>query len=261
MQGYGAGFAKSYNKRLVGYAKKLGPDLMAYCNTNQFGKDSKVLDLCCGTGHLARYFLERGYRVTGSDLSEAMLDLAREKNKDYIDAGQARFFQADAARIETDERYDLVFSTYDALNLLPDLDDLKSCFQCVFKVMTERSMFVFDLVTRRCLRLYDGVNYKSFPNSVVMNRALYDSENDKVYVQYAGFEEAGDGLYERYEESVIHTVFNMADVEAALLEAGFSHVYTSAELKFGIPIPDPERLNRAYFIARKGSTEPKPEEG
>ncbi len=256
MQGYGSGFAKFYNKKLVSYAKKLGPDLLAYCQTNEFGKESKILDLCCGTGHLAHYFLQRGYRVTCSDLSEAMLNLAREKNSDFIESGQARFFQADAASFETDERYDLVFSTYDALNLLPDQEALKSCFQSVFSTMTERSMFVFDLVTPDCLRRYDGVNFKSFPDSVVLNRSLYDGENGKVYVNYAGFEMVENGLYERYEESVIHTIFKLTDVKQALLDIGFSHVYISAELKFAIPIPDPDQLDRAYFIARKGSIEP-----
>src|SRR6266852_3559877 len=36
-----------------------------------------ILDVCCGSGYLAGLLVDRGYRVTGFDLSPAMIDLAR----------------------------------------------------------------------------------------------------------------------------------------------------------------------------------------
>ncbi len=44
---------------------------------------SRVLDLPCGTGRLTRLLVSRGYRVTGADVSEAMLGHAREKYREY----------------------------------------------------------------------------------------------------------------------------------------------------------------------------------
>lgn len=44
---------------------------------------SRVLDLPCGTGRLTRLLVSRGYRVTGADVSEAMLAHARENYRDY----------------------------------------------------------------------------------------------------------------------------------------------------------------------------------
>jgi SAM-dependent methyltransferase len=43
----------------------------------------RVLDLPCGTGRLTRMLIERGYRVTGADVSEAMLSRARDNYRDY----------------------------------------------------------------------------------------------------------------------------------------------------------------------------------
>ncbi|MGW4732346.1 class I SAM-dependent methyltransferase [Streptomyces shenzhenensis] len=43
------------------------------------GRPADVLDLGCGTGSLALLAAERGHRVTGVDLSPAMVDLARAK--------------------------------------------------------------------------------------------------------------------------------------------------------------------------------------
>ena len=44
---------------------------------------SHVLDLPCGTGRLTRMLVERGYRVTSADASEAMLGRARDIYQAY----------------------------------------------------------------------------------------------------------------------------------------------------------------------------------
>ncbi|MER6525005.1 class I SAM-dependent methyltransferase [Streptomyces sp. NPDC001508] len=64
------------------------------------GRPADVLDLGCGTGSLALLAAERGHRVTGVDLSPAMVDLARAKT-----AGRdAVFLVGDAAGPPVGER-------------------------------------------------------------------------------------------------------------------------------------------------------------
>ncbi len=48
-------------------------DLIESC----LGTRSKILDVPCGEGRIARRLAERGYQVTGVDQSSALLDLAR----------------------------------------------------------------------------------------------------------------------------------------------------------------------------------------
>ncbi len=45
------------------------------------GIGSKILDVATGTGKQAFAFAKKGYDLTGIDLSEAMLKVARKKNK------------------------------------------------------------------------------------------------------------------------------------------------------------------------------------
>lgn len=40
-----------------------------------------ILDMTCGTGSQVLYLAQHGYKITGSDLSPALIDLAREKSK------------------------------------------------------------------------------------------------------------------------------------------------------------------------------------
>ncbi len=66
------------------------------------------LDLCCGTGFHIRTLVELGWTVTGVDLSEDQLRLARERAGDG-----ARLLLADAADLPFgDATFDLVFSAF-----------------------------------------------------------------------------------------------------------------------------------------------------
>jgi ubiquinone/menaquinone biosynthesis C-methylase UbiE len=117
-----------YNKRWTAFAYRVAPVLVEFYASTPVGQANRsILDLCCGTGQLALYFLERGYRVTGIDLSEHMLQYARENASSYVEEGQARFVQADAADFDMDEPVGLAVSTFDALNHLPGPEALQSC--------------------------------------------------------------------------------------------------------------------------------------
>lgn len=48
-----------------------------------FPAGANVLDLPCGTGRMTRILVERGYRVTGADVAEAMLSKARDNHRAY----------------------------------------------------------------------------------------------------------------------------------------------------------------------------------
>ena len=40
----------------------------------------KLLEIGCGTGHWSRFFSQCGFKLTGLDISEAMINTARQKN-------------------------------------------------------------------------------------------------------------------------------------------------------------------------------------
>lgn len=65
-----------------------------------------ILDIGCGTGRHAIELAKRGYKVTGIDLSESMLNKARQNASQ---AGvQVTFIQKDARKLDFQEKYDLV---------------------------------------------------------------------------------------------------------------------------------------------------------
>jgi len=98
-----------------------------------------LLDLCCGTGNLMQQLLEGGYKVTGLDGSEAMLDYARQN------APEGEFILGDARTFNLPESFDGVVSSSASLNHILSLEELKAVFNNVFNVLKPNGLFLFDL--------------------------------------------------------------------------------------------------------------------
>lgn len=257
-QAYSAGFARIYNQRWNAFALRAGPLIRQFYEAQPGLPDERrLLDLCCGSGRLARIFLDAGYDVTGIDLSESMLAHARQNNLPYLTAGQARFLQADAADFRLERGVGLVISTFDALNHLPDFASLRRCFACVRQALLPGGWFIFDLNTMRGLKeQWNGISVSNTPELALINHAIWVEETRRGYTAITGFARLENGLYERFEETVFNSAFEMARVCQALQEEGFANVYTARLEELAQPVVDPEAEARVFFIARLDPASP-----
>jgi SAM-dependent methyltransferase len=253
MQAYNRAFSDIYNERWVYFAQHVAPPIQAFYESTPLGKkDVRLLDVCCGTGQLAVHFLQQGYTVVGIDLSEDMLGHARQNAAQYVETGQARFLQDDAADFALDDRFGLAVSTFDALNHLPDDEALHACFQCVHDVLVPGGIFIFDLNTRAGLRAkWNGLRVQDTDEIFLMDSGAYDEQGDKAWVKITGFVRVEGGLYQRFTQVAYNTVFDLAWVQAALLETGFNSAHCAYVEELGTPLEDPEAESRAFIVAQK----------
>jgi ubiquinone/menaquinone biosynthesis C-methylase UbiE len=87
------------------------------------GDDAKALDLASGTGVISHLMDDLGYRVTGIDWSEAMLERARAKAK--ARGRTIRFHLGDVENtLEPDDSYDVIVTRH----LVWTLVDPAACF-------------------------------------------------------------------------------------------------------------------------------------
>jgi len=253
MQAYNARFARLYNLRWGDFAQRFAPLIRELYESTPLGQaNHTLLDLCCGAGHLAVHFLEAGYHVVGLDASEPILVYARENAGRFLATGQARFVQGDAAAFVLDERFGLVVSTYDALNHLPDEQALQQCFRCVFPLLEEGGLFVFDLNTRLGLRRWANMTVDDGSEEcLLITRGVYDPTGGKAWTQITGFVREEDGRYSRVDQTAFNTVFDLQWVKSALLECGWRTVYFARGLDLKTPVEDAEQLGRVFAIAGK----------
>ncbi|MEO1800667.1 MAG: class I SAM-dependent methyltransferase [Cyanobacteria bacterium J06629_2] len=103
----------------------------------------QILDLCCGTGQLTVLLSQAGYRVTGLDGSEKMLEYARQNSQSQNLA--SNFILGDARSFSLDKPVDAVVSTSASLNHIMSLSELKSVFIQVNNALVDGGVFFFDI--------------------------------------------------------------------------------------------------------------------
>jgi SAM-dependent methyltransferase len=102
---------------------------------------SRMLDLACGTGSSSLPYLQRGFDVTGVDLSPEMLEVARTKLP-----GVPLFAQG-FTELDLPDRFDLISCVFDSLNNLTKPKDLELAFARVLAHLNPGAWFVFDMNT------------------------------------------------------------------------------------------------------------------
>jgi SAM-dependent methyltransferase len=240
-----------YYARHSTFARTAAPRIRALYEAT-YGDDAEhtVLDVCCGVGTLAEHFLEHGYTVTGIDLSEPMLAIARQKLRSYLQDGQARLIQADATGFSVDDRFALATSTFDALNMLQSSEALTSCFACVRRALAADGMFAFDLMTRNGFWLdYNYLGVRDTEDELYIYKSVYDGA-EKATVRLTGFIRDGDH-WDRFDEFRTPTLFPAPVVVAALHEAGWGQVRMTSADDLRTPITDPEQFDRVFFVATR----------
>lgn len=100
--------------------------------------ESRILDLCCGCGHLTSELAGRGYRPIGLDASLAMLQRARSRSPGVS------WLQADARRFCLRPVQEAAVCLFDSVNHLSSVDDLARAFCCVRESLTSGGLFLFD---------------------------------------------------------------------------------------------------------------------
>lgn len=102
-----------------------------------------VLDVACGTGKSFVPLLERGYDVTGCDVSPEMLAVAAAKP-----AGErVELVRADMRDLPALGPFDLVTCLNDAVNYLTGPDDLVAFLDGARRVLRPGGLLVFDVNT------------------------------------------------------------------------------------------------------------------
>ena len=100
---------------------------------------SSILELCCGTGRVAIPLAEKGFQVTGIDLSLSMLEEAKRRST------AVNWVQADVTNFNLNQVFDLIIFPTNSFCHLTDLAAIEACFTCVKKHLAPNGRFLIDL--------------------------------------------------------------------------------------------------------------------
>ena len=100
----------------------------------------RILEIGCGTGMVARAMAEAGHHVTGIDPAAAMLDVGRQSPF----GDRIRWLQATAQDFSVEDRFDLVFMTGHAFQVLLDDDDIREALANIRLHLAPGGIFAFE---------------------------------------------------------------------------------------------------------------------
>src|SRR3954464_2851484 len=107
----------------------------------------RLLDIACGTGKSFLPLLERGYRVTGCDISRGMLDRAAAKS-----GGRATLHLADMRSLPELGEHDFVTCLDEPLNYLLSESEVQLSFASAARCLARDGIYLFDLNTLHTYR-------------------------------------------------------------------------------------------------------------
>ncbi len=204
-----------------------------------------VCDLACGTGNITIPLARRGYDMTGVDISEDMLNIAREKSEGL----DILFLNQSMTKLDLYGTMGAFLCMIDGINyitapksLLKLFTRIKTCF------IDDGGLFIFDISTEHKLKNVIGSNtfvhsdkniFYTWQNRFIEKRNLSD--------MFLTFFVKDGKKYSRFEERHLQKAYSEKELKYLLKKAGFQSVDTYDELTFSPPRKDSERI---VFVCR-----------
>ncbi len=220
----------------------------------QFGLNStkkivSVLDLACGTGSMTVELARRGYDMTGIDLSEEMLAVARAK------CDKARFkhpvllIRQDMANFELYGTVDAVICCLDSLNYLTDTSLLRRTFMHVHNYLEPDGLFIFDMnAPAKFERVYGDNAYILEDEGILCAwQNEYNPKSKLCRFYLSIFCEGNDGKWHRYDEQQRERCYSLSTVKKLLEECSLELCSVFSDTQMSDIDRDTERW---YFTAR-----------
>lgn len=194
-----------YKNRNDEEAQSFMDNITHYLNMPENGT---ILDLACGKGRHSIYLNKLGYNVTGVDLSENSISIAKKSSNETLQ------FKTHDMREPMNETYDAVFNLFTSFGYFDTHEDNIKTLKAIKESINEYGFGVIDffnadfiienLVAEETKEI-DGITFH-------IKRAV---ENKKI-IKEIRFEDKGESFF--FTEKV--SAFTLEDFEAMMEEAG-----------------------------------------
>ncbi|WP_226677361.1 class I SAM-dependent DNA methyltransferase [Mesobacillus jeotgali] len=209
----------------------------------------KLLDLACGTGELSVRFAQKGFDVTGADLSTDMLSVAQSKAQAL--SLPTQFFQQDMTELDDLGEFDIIGIFCDSLNYLEDEHAVRQTFEGVSRLLKKGGLFLFDVhsvykmehIFADATFTWDDEEITYIWNSF-KGEGAHSVEHELTFFVL----DEGTGKYDRVDELHYQRTYPEDSYVKWLAQAGFANIEVTGDYTMKAPEPTAERL---FFAMKK----------
>lgn len=201
------------------------------------------LDLGCGTGSITCELADRGIEMTGVDISEDMLMVAREKSagKDIL------YLNQDMCEFELYGTVDFIVSSLDCINYITDKRDLLKVMKLVNNYLNPKGLFIFDINTRYKLENVIGDNtfVLEDDDAFCVWQNEYDKKKNLSDFYLTFFMKEGEE-YVRFDEEHTERAYEIDEIKEIVEKSGMKLLKVYHDRSFKNPVKNSERV---FFVA------------
>ncbi len=192
-------------------------------------KNEKILEPMCGSGRVLIPFLQRGFDISGIDLSGEMLERLKQKAPD------AKVVQTDLLSYFSKEKFSYIFIPAGSVSLFTDLDLCKNILGKLKELLSENGKLVFSVETMadRCpddedYQVSAAVKTKEGYDLILKSKNYYEEQSQTQFMP--GIYELYDGkkLLKRESMDFQTHLYRFGEMEGYLKELGFTDIKTYA---------------------------------
>lgn len=204
----------------------------------------KVAECACGTGNITWRLAKRGYEVTGLDLSEDMLLVAREKLRKM--GLRCPFVCEDMRALSLHKPVDAVIAACDGVNYVTE--GAEDFFAAAYRALKPGGVLLFDVSS--AYKLSKILGGRTFGDTGedwgYIWENVFDEESALLEMELTCFIKEGSH-YTRFEETHLQRAYTQEELTAALKKAGFERVEVYEAFTMEPPKENTERLQFATY--------------
>jgi SAM-dependent methyltransferase len=250
-------FAEHYDsiyKTIVSYEKEtdnLEKVFGKFCRK----RPKSVLDVGCGTGSHSLILSKRGYYVVGIDISERMIEEARNKAREQ--KVKVEFCVQDMRKIRLNKKFDCAICMFGGFGYNITYEDLDNVFSYLRKHLEDSGLFIFEFWSVGGLKPSPHQSWiKVQDKDLVLYRlseSNFDPQTNVLAIKFHFIETQQNKPAQTFEEAHRIRCFTLAEMRRYLEDNGFGLVsaYDWDVKKTGDFKPPAKETFRILTVARK----------
>jgi SAM-dependent methyltransferase len=226
-------------------AERTQPECDFIVKALELSKGARVLDLCCGQGRHAVELARRGFNVTGADLSEHLLGIAR-RAADEAEVS-VRFLRCDMRALPWESEFDAVINMFTAFGYFESDEENEKVLRAVHKALRPGGRLLLDLPNRDVFvqMIPDGRrDWYEHEGRLVLEEHTWDMERGRLRLDRMIVEPDG----KRRRKSFDLREYTQSEIVEMLGRAGLQWARTYADLEMREFGPESRRM---LVVARR----------
>jgi len=243
MTNYAGRYAELYD---LFYADKPYADEAQFVSdcVREFGLGStrEILELACGTGRHALELEKLGYRITATDRSPDMIEVARRRAAET--GSKVLFAVSDMRNLKLPEKgYDAAVCLFDSIGYLQTDDAIRDALTEICAGLRPGGLFIFEFWhAPAMLNGYSPRRVRKFktPNGEIIrtSETTLDRENRLANVSYIVEERNTDSTGSTLHETHTNRFFTIEEMKSLVLRANMEPLKFFAGFNKQAPITD-----------------------